>query len=340
MVMGDDPRRPVTPGVGPGTTGTEPTLGGTTPAAPTPAAGRGPEFDAGYQAALAEFSRRHIRTPETKEFFKTSEFLAWLAGVAAILIASGVSEEFDVTWAWRLVTFLSMGYILSRGLSKAGARRDDRASDAGLDATGLAADRGPTITTGRLEPAGAPVGGGTGSSAASDFVGTHIRTPETKEFFKTSEFLVWAAAVAAILIASAIADRFDGDDPWWYVTLVSIAYILSRGLSKAATRRDDYDRDERYGGRTEAAPGATGGGAGVAESALRHVRTPETKEFFKTSEFFLWMAAVAAILIASSALDTLDAPQAWEWITYVTIAYVVSRGLAKIGARRGDTEPR
>src|SRR4051794_41629008 len=36
-------------------------------------------YDAGPDRAAeaAAFARRHIRTPETKEFFKTSEFFVW-----------------------------------------------------------------------------------------------------------------------------------------------------------------------------------------------------------------------------------------------------------------------
>jgi hypothetical protein len=73
---------------------------------------------------MEEFTRRHIRTPETKEFFKTSEFGAWILGVAAVLVASAIDNGFDAFEAWLLASALTIGYILSRGLSKAGARRD------------------------------------------------------------------------------------------------------------------------------------------------------------------------------------------------------------------------
>jgi hypothetical protein len=75
-------------------------------------------------------------------------------------------------------------------------------------------------------------------------VGRHVRTPETKEFFKTSEFLVWALTVAAVLLAGLmIGDDGGADDNltaptvWSLVTLLSVAYIVSRGIAKAGTKR-------------------------------------------------------------------------------------------------------
>jgi hypothetical protein len=79
---------------------------------------------------------------------------------------------------------------------------------------------------------------------AADVVARHVKTPETKEFFKTSEFLVWLLTCLGVLIAAAAIgggdngnDVFNGDKAWALVTAVSAAYILSRGLSKAGTRR-------------------------------------------------------------------------------------------------------
>ena len=67
------------------------------------------------------------------------------------------------------------------------------------------------------------------------------RTPETKEFFKTSEFLVWGLVTAFLLIAAGVVswrdDHFIAQDAWLYVTILSAAYILSRGIAKAGTRR-------------------------------------------------------------------------------------------------------
>jgi hypothetical protein len=91
-----------------------------------PGYGPTPQWQGQQQSMdLSAFSRKHIRTPETKEFFKTSEFGAWLLGVAAVLVASAIDNGFDAFEAWALVTALTVGYMISRGLSKAGARKAD-----------------------------------------------------------------------------------------------------------------------------------------------------------------------------------------------------------------------
>ncbi|WP_223732113.1 hypothetical protein [Streptomyces purpurogeneiscleroticus] len=67
---------------------------------------------------------------------------------------------------------------------------------------------------------------------------------ETKPSFKTTEFFVYVAAVVAVLVASAVVgsaeggvvDRFPADQAWLYVTLLSIGYLLSRGLAKSGSR--------------------------------------------------------------------------------------------------------
>lgn len=59
---------------------------------------------------------------ETKAFAKTSEFLVWVVTVAAVLIACYLVDTFDAYDAWRFVTYLSIGYMISRGLAKAGSR--------------------------------------------------------------------------------------------------------------------------------------------------------------------------------------------------------------------------
>ena len=63
------------------------------------------------------------------------------------------------------------------------------------------------------------------------------------------------------------------------------------------------------------------------------VRTTETKASTKTSEFFVYLAAAAAILIASLIVDGFNATEGWMFFTFLTIGYLVSRGLAKSGSR-------
>jgi hypothetical protein len=65
----------------------------------------------------------------------------------------------------------------------------------------------------------------------------------------------------------------------------------------------------------------------------------ETKEGFKTTEFFLALAAIVAILIATYVADAdLGANEGWRYISWVAAAYIVSRGLAKLGTREPYTE--
>jgi hypothetical protein len=66
--------------------------------------------------------------------------------------------------------------------------------------------------------------------------GASLEGTETKAFSKTSEFIVWVATVAAVLIASYMVDTFDAYDAWRFVTYLSIAYMISRGLAKAGSR--------------------------------------------------------------------------------------------------------
>jgi hypothetical protein len=76
-------------------------------------------------------------------------------------------------------------------------------------------------------------------------------TTETKQFFKTSEFVAYVLAVIAILIAgNAIEaeeggnDFFTADKVWLYITLLTIGYMLSRGIAKAGVREPYSDDDD------------------------------------------------------------------------------------------------
>ena len=80
-------------------------------------------------------------------------------------------------------------------------------------------------------------------------------TTETKSFFKTSEFWVYVAAVLAVLIAGNSiegeeggVDVFAADKVWLYVTLLTIAYLVSRGVAKAGVRDPYWDRPDTGNG--------------------------------------------------------------------------------------------
>ena len=71
-------------------------------------------------------------------------------------------------------------------------------------------------------------------------------TTETKSAFKTTELIVFLLSVAGVLIAAAVTDigedgqGFGARSAWLYVTLLSIGYMISRGLAKSGSR-ERYD---------------------------------------------------------------------------------------------------
>ena len=84
-----------------------------------------------------------------------------------------------------------------------------------------------------------------GKGTTANRVPVRRLSTETKASFKTSEFFIFLAAVAGVLIASALADEasdFGTQEAWFYVTLLTIGYMISRGLAKSGSR-DFYDDD-------------------------------------------------------------------------------------------------
>ena len=61
----------------------------------------------------------------------------------------------------------------------------------------------------------------------------------------------------------------------------------------------------------------------------------ETKPSLKTTELAVYVIAVIGVLIASAIVDSSDfgAQEAWQYVTWLTIGYLLSRGLAKSGSR-------
>ena len=86
---------------------------------------------------------------------------------------------------------------------------------------------------------------------------------------------------------------------------------------------------------TAASPTTAPRGRGV--SGLRRLAT-ETKQAFKTTEFWAMVGAIVAILIAGAVDDGLGARNVWLYVTIVAAAYLVSRGLAKSGSSEPRTE--
>jgi hypothetical protein len=65
------------------------------------------------------------RRDETKWAPLTTEFWAMIGVIGATLIAAGVADNLEAPRAWLIVGIVATGYIVSRGLAKAGnAHRD------------------------------------------------------------------------------------------------------------------------------------------------------------------------------------------------------------------------
>ena len=77
---------------------------------------------------------------------------------------------------------------------------------------------------------------------------------ETKQSFLTTEFWVYVAAVAVVVIAAIwrgpATNGLNINNPnltWWYLTVLTGAYLVSRGLAKAGTaRRSAEERRARH----------------------------------------------------------------------------------------------
>jgi len=81
---------------------------------------------------------------------------------------------------------------------------------------------------------------------------------ETKSAFRSTELYVYLIAVVGVLFASEVVDAtvdgvqgtagagdpFPASTAWWYVALLTIGYVISRGLAKAGSAwRSSGDRN-------------------------------------------------------------------------------------------------
>ena len=68
------------------------------------------------------------RSTETKSAYKTTELIVYVVAVLGVLIAAAIVSDasFGADHAWRYVTYLTVGYLISRGLAKAGSREPYR----------------------------------------------------------------------------------------------------------------------------------------------------------------------------------------------------------------------
>ena len=74
------------------------------------------------------------------------------------------------------------------------------------------------------------------------------RSTETKAAFNTTELIAYVVAVVGVLIAALVVDEtnaggFGARQAWLYVTILTVGYMISRGLAKSGSR-DPYDADD------------------------------------------------------------------------------------------------
>ena len=112
---------------------------------------------------------------------------------------------------------------------------------------------------------------GMGSAGREGQTGDQGRpTSETKQALMSHEFWLWAIALIALILAGALIDkgrpdRYGPGAVWSFITIVTVGYLLSRGLAKAMRREGGY-----Y----------------------------ETRPFFTTTEFWVFAGVLIALLIA------------------------------------------
>jgi hypothetical protein len=75
---------------------------------------------------------------------------------------------------------------------------------------------------------------------------------ETKSALKTTEFYAYVVATVGVLIAAAVTKAGDGHDDrflskhaWLYVAILTVGYMISRGLAKSGSREPYSDDDDR-----------------------------------------------------------------------------------------------
>jgi hypothetical protein len=77
-----------------------------------------------------------------------------------------------------------------------------------------------------------------------------VRSTETKAAFKTTELIAYVVATVGVLIAALVVDEANAGglgakQAWLYVTILTVGYMISRGLAKSGSRdpyADDGDR--------------------------------------------------------------------------------------------------
>jgi hypothetical protein len=75
---------------------------------------------------------------------------------------------------------------------------------------------------------------------------------ETRPAFKTTELAAYIVATVGVLIAGLVTkaggghdDRLTADQAWLFVTILTVGYMLSRGLAKSGSYETGFDDPRR-----------------------------------------------------------------------------------------------
>ncbi|HKN94839.1 MAG TPA: hypothetical protein VJU60_10945 [Thermoleophilaceae bacterium] len=89
------------------------------------------------------------------------------------------------------------------------------------------------------------------SSAETRTAGIRRLATETKAAIKTTEFYAYVVVLVGILIAGLVTktgsghdDRLIANQVWLYAAILTVGYMISRGLAKSGSR-EPYTDDRR-----------------------------------------------------------------------------------------------
>lgn len=75
-----------------------------------------------------------------------------------------------------------------------------------------------------------------------------LRSTETEASFKTTEFIAYLAVLAGLFVAGAVTkastnspDVLRAPQVWLYAVIVTVGYLVSRGLAKSGSREPYTD---------------------------------------------------------------------------------------------------
>jgi hypothetical protein len=277
------------------------------------------------------WGRRPDRPIETRPSFFTSEFVGTILAIIALGITAAAMDIVNARLTWILTAAMVVGYVVSRGLAKAGTpspSTDPREQMLqGAQRRDPAEEPTQTYRPAQSWQQPAPYMGGW-SQGWSPL--------ETRPFFLSSEFAATLLAIVALACTAAAMPTLGARLTWILIAAMVATYAVSRGLAKAGTHSHSPDP------RDELMHRGPGGQRPVEESNQWPPATggAETRPFMVTSEFVGTVLAIIALAISAAAIDILNVRLTWILITVMVGGYVLSRGIAKIGVKSHSFDPR